>query len=168
MAVCNSHDLRPLTTFRLPNPGTPFFAGAKLPSMKASRHINAALSAQMLSQGFKDAPHDSRAYPLLKSSMAGLIRGIPFRQVRPRSAGTEHPKDAVQNSTSVFPRAPRRSLRRGGSGMRGARKLHWASVRSRDVGGIINMDAMSLAANSLPDSAAACRFTGSGSETHQH
>ena len=38
--------------------------------------------------------------------MAGLIRGVPFRQVRPGSASTEHPKDAVENTTTVFPRTP--------------------------------------------------------------
>jgi hypothetical protein len=36
-AVCNCHDLRALTAFSLPNSGPPFFAGEKLPSIKASR-----------------------------------------------------------------------------------------------------------------------------------
>jgi hypothetical protein len=37
MTVCHGHDLRSLTTFRFANFRSPFFAGAKLPSMKASR-----------------------------------------------------------------------------------------------------------------------------------
>jgi hypothetical protein len=37
MAVCHGHDLGSLATFRLANLCSPFFAGAKLPSMKASR-----------------------------------------------------------------------------------------------------------------------------------
>jgi hypothetical protein len=37
MPVCHGHDLCPLTALRLANLTAPFFAGAKLPSMKASR-----------------------------------------------------------------------------------------------------------------------------------
>ena len=35
--VCNRHDLRAFTPLSFPNPQTPFFAGKKVPSIKASR-----------------------------------------------------------------------------------------------------------------------------------
>ncbi len=40
MAVCHSHDLRSLATFSFADLRSPFLAGAKLPSMKASRTLS--------------------------------------------------------------------------------------------------------------------------------
>ena len=43
-AVCNCHDLRPLTTLGFAHAEPPFFAGAKVPSMKVSWRSNFPLA----------------------------------------------------------------------------------------------------------------------------
>lgn len=51
--------------------------------------------------------------PCLKSPMAGLVRRIPTRKIRPRCAGAKHPENAIDDCPCFLPRTSallRRSL----------------------------------------------------------
>jgi hypothetical protein len=47
--------------------------------------------AKVLSQVLQDPVEHAFALPLLKAAMDRLVRRIPTRQIRPRSAGAHHP-----------------------------------------------------------------------------
>jgi len=64
--------------------GAPFFAEAKLPSMKASSRVESTPAAQVFSQSFQHTAHDTGANPLLETAVAGLVGGIPLGQIGPR------------------------------------------------------------------------------------
>src|SRR2546422_11438410 len=38
--------------------------------------------------------------------MASLVGRVPLRNIGPRSAGAQHPQNAVQHSATIFPRSP--------------------------------------------------------------
>jgi hypothetical protein len=65
-----------------------------------------AFVMECLGEGFEDAPQHAGADPLLKPPVAGLMRRIAGRQVRPWGAGPQDPEDAFKNRAVLPPGAP--------------------------------------------------------------
>jgi len=61
---------------------------------------------ESLGEDLENAPQHTRAHPLLKPPVAGLIGGIPVREIGPWGAGPEDPQDAVEHRTILPPWAP--------------------------------------------------------------
>ncbi len=61
---------------------------------------------ERLRENFEDGPQQAGADPVLKSSVAGLIRRIAVRQVGPGSRGPQNPEDAVEHGAVLPPGTP--------------------------------------------------------------
>jgi hypothetical protein len=59
-----------------------------------------------LREDFDDGPHDAGSDPPLKPPMAGLMRRIVGRQVRPWGASPQDPGDAIKHRAVLPPGAP--------------------------------------------------------------
>jgi hypothetical protein len=62
--------------------------------------------SQILGQAREQVPQDAGPLPLLKPTMARLVRRIPLGKIFPGGARAEHPKDAVQHLARIPPRSP--------------------------------------------------------------
>ena len=131
MAVCHCHDLRSLTTFRFADLRSPFLAGAKLPSMKASRTSSrpricrSSASASRTPRMIPDRTHcwNRRWHVWYEGYRSGRsAQGAPVRSTH---------RMPLRTLRRLLQGRPRLSLRRGGSGMRASSAAHWRSVRSR-------------------------------------
>jgi hypothetical protein len=78
-SVCDCHDLGAFTALCLADSKTPFFAGAKLPSMNASRDIDFTAFIQVFDQLLGNASKNPLLDPLLEPPMARLVWRIPLR-----------------------------------------------------------------------------------------
>jgi hypothetical protein len=65
--------------------------------------MKSAAGAQVFGQGFQRAAHDTRANPLLKPAMAGLIRRITLGQISPGSARTQNVQNPIEHGSPVLP-----------------------------------------------------------------
>jgi len=68
--------------------------------------INLSAVAQILGEALEQPIQPATPLPELKAAMAGLVRGIPTREIRPRGAGAQHPQDAVEDGAWIGPRSP--------------------------------------------------------------
>ena len=78
----------------------------KFSASRLYRTIQIAFVVECLGKDLEDAPQHARADPLLKPPVAGLLRRIAVRQVRPWGAGPPDPLDAIEHGTVLPPRAP--------------------------------------------------------------
>jgi hypothetical protein len=74
---------------------------------------------ERLRKDFEDGLQQAGADPVLKSPVAGLIRRIAVREVRPRGPGPQNPKDAVEYGAVLLPGAPSAVFRRASVASRG-------------------------------------------------
>ena len=65
-----------------------------------------AFVVERLCENFEEPPKQAGADPVLKSPVAGLIRRIAVREVRPRGPGPQNRKDAVEYGAVLLPGAP--------------------------------------------------------------
>src|SRR6516164_287053 len=103
IAVCNCHDLGAFATLCLADPSAPLFAGAKLPSMKASSRSNIPPTRRCSASASSTPRITPERNPLLETTMTGLVRWVAFWQVRPRCPCTQDVKNAVEDITPRFP-----------------------------------------------------------------
>lgn len=68
------------------------------------RQIDLAAVAQILGEPLQQPIEATRALPLLKTPMTGLIRRIAAGQVVPGRPGPEDPQHAVQDAPRIHPR----------------------------------------------------------------
>jgi hypothetical protein len=68
-------------------------------------YIQSTADFEIQGESFQNSSHHSRADPLLKSSMASLVRRITLGNVCPRSACAQHPQNAVQDGPPILPRS---------------------------------------------------------------
>ena len=131
MPVCHSHDFRSLTSLCFPDPGAPFFDGAKLPSMKASSTsirpwiLSSAARASRIPLITPDWTHcwNRRWQVWYDGYRSGSSTpGAPVRKTH---------KIPFRTARRSFQGRPRPSRRLAGSGTRGSRIYHCWSVRSR-------------------------------------
>jgi hypothetical protein len=61
---------------------------------------------ECLREDFEDGPKHAGADPPLKPPVAGLMRRIAGRQVRPWGAGPQDPEEAIQHRAVLPPGAP--------------------------------------------------------------
>jgi hypothetical protein len=137
MAVCHCHDLRSLTTFRFADLRSPFLAGAKLPSMKASRTSSrpricrSSATASRTPRMIPDRTHCwnrrwhvwYEGYRSGKSAQGAPVRSthrMPLRTLRRPLQG------------AAAPVLPARWF-----GDEASRTAHWRSVSSRALSGSI-------------------------------
>jgi hypothetical protein len=81
-------------------------AGEKAPVDEGFMQIQIAFVVECLSEDMEDAPQNTRADPLLKPPVTGLIRRIRVRQVGPGGPGPQDSQDAIEYSAVFPPRAP--------------------------------------------------------------
>lgn len=130
MAVCNCHDLGPLSALRFSNCGPPFLAPVKVPSMNASLGSNPPRSCRSFASArrrLSKLPSRTQRwnrrwqvwYDGYRSGRS--FHGAPVRRIQrmpfSTSRGSRHGR-------------PRRSFRTFSGGRSGAITSHWASVRS--------------------------------------
>ena len=96
-SVCDCHDLGAFATLRLADSKTPFFAGAKLPSIKASRMSIWPRSYQIFYQLLCDALENSQFNPTLEPPMAGLVGRIPLGHILPWRSCSQDPQNAIED-----------------------------------------------------------------------
>jgi hypothetical protein len=127
-AVCNCHDLRAFTALSLPNSRPPFFAGEKLPSIKASRMStpprSRRSSAKMKSISSKTPSCDQRWNQRWHVWYGGYLPGKSFHGAPVLSI------QRIPFSTSLgsFRERPRGSLRV--VGIKASNNVHCSSVKS--------------------------------------
>jgi hypothetical protein len=91
MPVSDRHDLRPLATFRLPDTGPALLRGRETAVNEGLPQVKAALVVERLGNDGEDVLQHSGLNPLLKTPMAGLVRGVAVWQVRPRGPCPQDP-----------------------------------------------------------------------------
>ena len=105
-AVCNCHDPGPLATLRFSDAEAPFFAPAKVPSMKAS-----VMSSLPRTYKSSASPGSTRSIVPSPGASVGSdgdradIRRVALRQILPWSAGAKDPLDADQHIARIAPRS---------------------------------------------------------------
>lgn len=65
-------------------------------------HLDVAIMRRRY--GIHDPVPDAGLRPAAKAIVAGGVRPVAFRQVRPRSAAAQDPEDAVQNAPVIHAR----------------------------------------------------------------
>ena len=130
LAVDHHHPLRSFAPFGRPNSGPPFFAGAKLPSIKASCQSSAPFSSSM----DKNLRHTSSQTP---SSSQSLIRRLQADALGYRS-GRSCQRAPVRSTLRILPSTSRFSIGgrppfglRLGLGSRGSISFHWSFFMKR-------------------------------------
>ncbi len=83
----------------------PFFSGSEGSVEEAGIEFDASSCLHVESKRFKDVVEDAASHPVLKATMAGLVRRIVLRQILPMRTGLEHPQDAFEDAAIVLTRA---------------------------------------------------------------
>src|SRR5229473_961207 len=130
LTVDQYHPLRPLAPLGFPDSGTPFFAGAKLPSRKVSSHFSRPSSSSAPSsarQAFSQTPSSSHCL-----SRRQQVEGEENSSGKNRHAA---PVCRIHRMPSKHPRfdaqgRPRLSCLRLGGGSMGSTNSHCSSVNS--------------------------------------
>ncbi len=112
LTVSQYHPLRTLAALGFTDCRAPFFAGAKLPSRKASSHFSRPC-VQSAQQPSPTVEPNVLLFPLPQPSPTGGGRGILVRQESPRRPGLQHPQNAFKTrsvgrpgTAPVVPPAP--------------------------------------------------------------
>lgn len=63
--------------------------------------VQLSATTQVLGEGSKDLLKCAVADPALKPTVAGLVRRVAPRQVRPRSTGAKHPEHAIEDISRI-------------------------------------------------------------------
>jgi hypothetical protein len=106
LAICDGHDLRPLAALGLAHSRASLLRWREAPVDERFLQIQIAFVVERLREDFEDGPQQAGADPVLKSPMAGLIRGIAVGQVGPGRSGPQDPEDAIEHRAVRSPRAP--------------------------------------------------------------
>lgn len=132
-AVCDCHDLGPLTPLGFADTEPPFLAGEKVPSMKASvrsipprRSKSSAKARKIFSMTPWLLQSWNRRWQVWYGGyLSGRsFQGAPVRRIQRIPSRTS--RESRQGR-------PRPSLRRGGTGINGSNSFHCSSVRSMEV-----------------------------------
>lgn len=106
LPIRDGHDLRPLAARGLAHGSASVLGGREAAVDERFLQIQMAFVVERLRENFEEAPKQAGADPVLKSPVAGLIRRMAVREVRPRGPGPQNPKDAVQYGAVLFPGTP--------------------------------------------------------------
>jgi hypothetical protein len=68
--------------------------------------IDPSAVAEVFGQSLEQAVQPPRPLPQLEAPMAGLIRRVATREIRPRGTGPQNPQDRVQDGARIGPRTP--------------------------------------------------------------
>ena len=104
MAVCDRHDFTAFSSASRADSSAPFFAELKLASMKVSDRSILPRSRKS-SASACSARVSSPSAATLETPMAGLIGRILRREIVPRSAGAQNPKNAMQHRSAYRAKA---------------------------------------------------------------
>src|SRR5690606_23147201 len=130
MAVCNCHDLRPLPALCFPNVRTPFFALANVPSMKHSRTSMPPRSNRSSARAcriFVKTPAFCHFWnQRWQVGYGGKCEGRSFQ----RAPVWRIQRIPLRTGRGCKAGRPLPSARRTGTGIRGSRRAHCASVSS--------------------------------------
>ena len=85
-------------------PQRPFFCPRVGGVDEGFGEINFAAVAEVFGQALEQPIEPAAPLPELKAAMAGLVRRIATRQIRPRGAGAQHPQHAVEHRARIGPR----------------------------------------------------------------
>src|SRR6266852_2593412 len=113
LTVDQYHPLRPLAPLGFPDSGTPFFAGAKLPSRKVSSHFSRPSSSSCLSRRQQVEGEENSSGKNRHAAPVCRIHRMP----------SKHPRFDAQGR-------PRLSCLRLGGGSMGSTNSHCSSVNS--------------------------------------
>lgn len=75
----------------------PFFSDHERAVNKAFRQVQPAAHAEVFGEGLQHPLEPPVSHPLLESTVAGLVRCKPVRQVIPSCTRAQYPEDAVEN-----------------------------------------------------------------------
>jgi hypothetical protein len=87
----------------LDRPQRPFFRRGEGRVDEGFTQIDFPAVAEVFGEALEQAIQAARALPELKPTVAGLVGGIPRRQVVPRRARPQHPQYAVQHGARIAP-----------------------------------------------------------------
>jgi hypothetical protein len=105
LPIGDRHDLRPLAAFRLAHACASPLGGREAAINERFLQIQIAFVVEGLREDFEDGPQRAGADPLLKPPVAGLMRRIAGRQVRPWGAGRFPARDALDRRGGAAARA---------------------------------------------------------------
>jgi hypothetical protein len=127
LAVDHHHPLRSFAPFGRPNSGPPFFAGAKLPSIKASCQSSAPFSSSMdknLRQTSSQTPCSSQSL-----SRRQQVEALGYRSGRSCHRAPVRSTQRIPSSTSRFSIGGRPPLAlRLALGSNGSSSFHWSFI----------------------------------------
>jgi|GEM_PF-1745458 len=98
-SVRNCHELRTFAALGLSNFEPPLFRHHERAVDEAFGQIDLAAQFQISGQRRERLLQRAILDPAREAAEAGRIRRIPVRHVGPRSAGTQHPEDAIHDGT---------------------------------------------------------------------
>jgi hypothetical protein len=129
LAVDHHHPLRALPALGFPDPGTPFFAGAKLPSIKASLHLSCLRSSSVAKNARHMSSQTSSSSHIFKRRQQveglGYSPGKSFHRAPVRNI---HRMPSNTARLSAQGRPPRRDFANFGNS--GSIRCHCLSVRN--------------------------------------
>ena len=131
LPILDGHDFRPLAALGLAHGSASMLGGREASVDERFLQIQIAFVVERLRENFEEAPKQAGADPLLKSPVAGLIRRIAVREVRPRGPVLRIQRTPFSTARFSFQGRPRRSFRRASVGKKGPMRAHCSSVRSR-------------------------------------
>ncbi len=99
----HGHDLGSFAALGLAYARPSFLRGGEGSVNEGLPKIQIALKPQIRRQRFEGVFHDAGANPPLEATVAGLVGRIAVGEVCPRGARSQHPQDAVQDRSAVFP-----------------------------------------------------------------
>jgi hypothetical protein len=88
----------------LDRPQRPFFRRGEGRIDEGFTQIDLPAVAEIFGEALQEPIESAAALPLLKAAVAGLVRRVALRQIRPRGAGAQDPQHAVEHGARIGPR----------------------------------------------------------------
>ena len=85
-------------------PQRPFFRAGVRGVDEGFTEIDLAAVAEILGEPLQESIETAGSMPLLKPSVAGLVRRVATRQIVPRRPGAEDPEHTVEHRARIGPR----------------------------------------------------------------
>jgi hypothetical protein len=104
--VCHCHELRPFAPLGRSHTFAPFFRHHKRAVDETFREIEFAPLFEIAGHCLLYPLERALTHPALEAAVAGLVRRLPLRQIRPLGSGSQNPENPIEHLATAASRSP--------------------------------------------------------------